>query len=345
MPIVNYYLKKPDGDPPRSLIYLQFKYNGQKLVYSFGQKINPVDWSKEKKRVKSNRQTILTGLYALNELLDELESNCLDHYQKEMKHGIPAVSLLRFRLDTFIRHKQGRTDDPTLFLLFDQLISDGLKNYATTKGHLLKFDIAHRYYVDLEKINLDFFHRYTTFLREELKLKPNSIARDIGAIRTVMSKALDVGLTSNIQWRHKQFSYPTERSRTTRLTEKEITRLSRYDLSENKRLESIRDLFVLACLTGLPYEQCTLLRTDGIVQIRDKPYLQTIRSNKGPLFIPCHPIVLQILEKYQARMGRMPRTISNQKFNLYIKEACSLAGVSQWQHITSRTALRSFNAG
>ncbi len=82
MPNVNFYLKSP-GQVTLSLIYLLFKYNGRKLVYSFGQKINPQDWSKTAKRVKSNRQTILDGQYALNEQLDRLEKYCLKVYQEE----------------------------------------------------------------------------------------------------------------------------------------------------------------------------------------------------------------------------------------------------------------------
>src|ERR1700732_2222861 len=102
MPSVNFYLKKPAGKLPDHLIYLQFKYNGRKLVYSFGKKINPLEWSKDNKRVKSNRQTILDGRYALNELLDKLEKACIKAYNEELVNGIPPVSVLKFRLDSFI---------------------------------------------------------------------------------------------------------------------------------------------------------------------------------------------------------------------------------------------------
>src|ERR1700689_4727189 len=98
MPTVNFYLKKPPGKLPYALIYLQFKYKGRKLVYSFGEKINPPDWSKELQRIKSNRHTILDGRYEINDLLDKLEKQCLRLYQEESQHGVPPVPVLKFRL-------------------------------------------------------------------------------------------------------------------------------------------------------------------------------------------------------------------------------------------------------
>src|SRR5450631_1529691 len=186
MSSVNFYLKKPVGPLPWCLIYLQFKYNGKKLVYSFGQKINPVDWSKTQKRVKSNRQTILDGQYAINELLDKLEKLCLRAYQEEMLKGVPPVSVLKFRLDAFVRQNKGRDQASEFYRLFDRFISgeiknggrdkspDTLRNYATTKGHLQQFDIDTRYHVGFENINLEFFGKYVSFLRNELHLGHNS---------------------------------------------------------------------------------------------------------------------------------------------------------------------------
>jgi integrase len=52
--------------------------------------------------------------------------------------------------------------------------------------------------------------------------------------------------------------------------------------------------------------------------------------------------------------NKLPRSVSNQKFNLYIKEVCQMAGLSQkgrlenqpeqelWQCVSSHTARRSF---
>jgi hypothetical protein len=71
MPSVNFYLKKAEASG-RSLIYLQFKYNGNKLLFSFGQTIESTSWNTNKQRVKSNTVTTADGKYALNDLLNNL---------------------------------------------------------------------------------------------------------------------------------------------------------------------------------------------------------------------------------------------------------------------------------
>src|SRR5947199_200007 len=76
MPTVNFYLKKPEelkeGVSPRrkpgsSLIYLQFKYNSKKFVYTFSHTIDPDDWNAGKQRVKNNKRTLRNGDYLLND--------------------------------------------------------------------------------------------------------------------------------------------------------------------------------------------------------------------------------------------------------------------------------------
>lgn len=91
MPVVNFYLKKPEPKTKKSLIYLQFKYNGNRLVYAFNQSIDPANWSAPKQRIKSNKVTTGDGQYSLNELLDNLERECLRGYHTEIKNGIPPL--------------------------------------------------------------------------------------------------------------------------------------------------------------------------------------------------------------------------------------------------------------
>ncbi len=382
MPNVHFYLKKPPGKLPFALIYLQFKYNGRKLVYSFGQKINPPDWSKTTKRVKSNRQTILDGQYALNEQLDRLEKHCLKVYQEELGKGIPPVAVLKFRLDAFLHQQQGKKKEPIFYDLIDRFIAgeiknkgkdksrNTLKNYSTLKTHLEAFDIGTRYHIHFENINLDFFHRYVEFLKKELKLKPNSIARDIGSLKTVMNEAVDLGYTTNIQFRHKKFSFAGVETDAVHLTEKEIARLYRFDCSAKKRLEQVRDLFVYGCFSGQrffgaaahnPYKRSVSDRLDikqlNIKEIDRASFLNLPAVGAGgPVTLPCHPLLSEILQKYRASPGHLPKTPSNQKFNDYIKEVCRLAGLLEkgrlstapdlelWESISSRTAPMSMAA-
>ena len=58
---VGFYLKKA-AKGKKALIYLQYRYHGQKLVYSFEQTIDPKNWNPKKHRVKSNFETTANNI-------------------------------------------------------------------------------------------------------------------------------------------------------------------------------------------------------------------------------------------------------------------------------------------
>src|SRR4051794_30373778 len=101
LPEVNFHIKPADSNG-KSLIYLQFLFNKQRLFYSFGQKVNPEDWSKKKQRVKNKMQTTEDGMYLMNDLLNELAKECETVYKDMIsKRQVPTPEALREALDKF----------------------------------------------------------------------------------------------------------------------------------------------------------------------------------------------------------------------------------------------------
>src|SRR5687768_8293789 len=103
---------KPKDENGKSLIYLQFLYNKNRLFFSFGQKIKPSSWNAHKQRVKSNRETTTDGKYSLNDLLDNLEKVCEKAYHQELKNGIPQPEKLKKYLEDVINQNDEDPDTP-----------------------------------------------------------------------------------------------------------------------------------------------------------------------------------------------------------------------------------------
>lgn len=380
MPEVNYYLKKEDVNEKdrlnkKSLIYLQFKYAGKKLVYSFGQKIEPKNWNKQTKRVKNNKATTADGNYLLNDLLDALAKACMKGYKAELVHGVPSTEQLKKYLDAIVyQSAPAQQNNNDLFSLFDRFIAgeiknkgkektrNTLKNYVTAKGHLLAFCKSIKHTLTYDDINLDFLYKFTSFLSKQWSkpdetkgLKQNSIAKTITVLKTVMGEAVDLGYTSNMQYKHKKFSYTEEETDAVHLSEQEIITLYELDLSSKPRLSQVRDLFVVGCFTGLRYSDYSKITSEHIVNSDGDLFIKMItQKTKELVIIPCNPIILEIFAKYQESSNRLPRAISAQKFNEYVKEICRLAGFTEkgrlstepgkqlWECVTSHTARRSF---
>jgi integrase len=378
MPEVNFYLQKPKAPKPTKdnpkpkprkeyLIYLQMKYSGEKLVYSFGQHIEPENWSDKKQRAKSNVLTEGNNKIYVNDLLNNLETECLKAYNELVKNGTPAPGSIRTRLQAFmdkdrVKQQESKTG---LFSLIQKFVdneisyrgrqrqSNTTRTYKTTLNHLKEFSAKNKIALDYDGITLDFYNQYVTYLRKQ-GLNVNSIGRDIKNLKTFMGEAVDMGYTNNLQFKHKKFAVGREDTEAVYLTWEEILKLYRHDFSSNKRLERVRDLFVFGCCVGLRFSDFSRIKPENIIKDGSDYFIKVKTQKTGEtVIIPCNPLVLEIFNKYKSENNTLPRAVSSQKFNDYIKECCQQAELNEagrlstepdlqlWQCVSSHTARRS----
>ena len=370
-PQVHFRLK-PEDQNGNCSIYLQFLYDNKRLFYSFGQSINKKAWNANKQRVKKNDSTTADGKHSLNDLLNSLESLCEKSYNEELKHGIPAPETLKSYLDGFIHQNDDNNKSDDLFELIDRFISGEIKfkgrdkkigtfkQYRAAKRHLQAYELKYKTKITFDSITLDFFYRYVSFLKT-LKngagepLSQNTIAKGIRILKTFLNEAVDLGKTNNLQFKHKKFYVADEETDAVYLSEKELMNLYKFDLSQNKKLEQVRDLFVFGSFVGLRYSDYSAIKSENIVTIDEDNFIKIKTQKTGDhVIIPCNHIVLEIFKKYESNANRLPKTISNQKFNEYIKEAALAAGLTEkgrlstdpnkplYDCLSSHTARRNF---
>jgi len=367
---VNFYLKDPkkEGETP---IYLKFLYNGKILKYYVGQSIDTSKWNEKKQRVKNNKLTTADGKHYLNDLLDNLVKECKTAYNEALKDGIPAPETLKEKLIAFMQQNDGKGDKQkvTLFSLAERFKNNEIKHkgqdkspntiktYNTTLEHLKDFVKKEKEYsrgLDFEDINLDFYYKFVSFLKGK-KLGQNAVSKDVSILKVFMSEAVDLGYTTNMTFKHKKFAAPRIDTDAVYLKEDELMTLYNYDFSKNKKLETVRDLFIFGCFVGLRFSDYSTIKPENIVTIDGDFFIKLITQKTGELvIIPCNPVVLEIFEKYKNNPNRLPRAISNQKFNEYIKDACKDAKLNEigrlatepllelHECISSHTARRSF---
>lgn len=334
-----------------------------------GKRLRKGNWSDAKQRLKSNKATTTDGQHLVNDLLDALEKEFLIAYNREIKTGIPAPRTLKQHLDNFLYQnlQESPTQENTLFKLINRFVAGEIKfrgrdktkgslnNYNSVLKHLVEFQKKKSYKVDFETITLDFFYQYVTFLKNTVKLSQNTVAKDITLLKVFMSEAVDLGYTNNLQYKHKKFTVASVDTDAVYLSENEILALYRFDLSKTPKLERVRDLFVFGCFTGLRYSDYSTIRPENVVEMDGDLFIKRVAQKTQDLvIIPCNPVILELFKKYDRNYNKLPRTISGQKFNEYIREACKAAGMLEtgrlstdpglqlWQCISSHTARRSF---
>lgn len=215
--------------------------------------------------------------------MDNLKRVCVKAYNEALQTGTPTPEQLRIHLQDFVNKNHHEEEVaagiPTIFRLADRFIAgeikfkgkdkskSSLQNYAAVTKHLKEFQNKIKYQVNFESINLDFFYKYVTYLNEIAKLAPNSIAKDIAILKVFMGEAVDLGYTNNMQFKHKKFAYNEIDTDQVYLTEKEIIDLYRFDLSDNKKLEQVKDMFVFGAWVGLRFSDFSNIKPENIVQI------------------------------------------------------------------------------
>lgn len=378
---VNFSLRKDiQAKTGKALIQLSFRYPyKQRLRFTWGDAVEPHKWDAKRQRVKNTKETKDNGEYHINDLLDRLEKELLVIYHIEkVKAGYPKPQELALKLKAFMNQSQGSTNKPevpTFFSLLDRFIAgeivmkgqkiklNTIKNYQTAKGHLLEFQNRTGYKIDFEHINMEFFDRFVTFLKSKkihkytgkAGLSKNTIAKSVAVIKTVMNRAVLLKYTTNLEFKNPEFHVPEIAPDAIYLTDDEILKFFRFELSEHPRLEKVRDLFVFGCYVGLRYSDYSNVKPENIVVIEGDKYIKMKTQKTGELvYIPCNPIVLEIFKKYQNNPNSLPKSLHNVKFNAYLKEAGQLAGLTEkgrlierkeeplYKLLTSHVARRSF---
>lgn len=358
MPSTTFILKEPKS-LEETLVFLIYRFNGIKVKYSTGQKLNPKFWNPEKQRAK---ETILFSNYLeFNSLLNSLEADINNSYRKLINDKIQVTpELLKLSLDRTMQKDSGKTKDLASFAEHLVETTDrkaGTKKQLRQSIRLLKeFKQAKKRSLHFDSIDLDFYDQFVDFLIKKNYAK-NTIGTFIKNVKVFLNEAVDRKLTTNLIYRNKRFKNIEEPSESIYLTENEINELYNFDLSNNYRLEKVRDLFVIACYTGLRFSDLSQLRKENI---NEAGTLIKIRTQKTEelVIIPLKTCVREILLKYN---GIPPNLISNQKMNEYLKELGEKAKIKdpilisltkggdrqttlfqKFQLITTHTARRSF---
>ena len=144
-----------------------------------------------------------------------------------------------------------------------------------------------------------------------------------------MGEAVDLKYTDNMKFKRKKFAYNEEGTEHVYLTEDELAKLYALKIN-NKKLDEVRDLFIFGAWIGLRFSDFSNIKPENIIQIDGDSFIKTItQKTKELVIIPCNPVIMEIFEKYADRPNKLPKTISNQKFNEYIKEECKLAELNE----------------
>ena len=281
--------------------------NGARSVISLDRKINPKQFNPSTQKVRGDKE--------INEYLEVIRRKC---YQLEME----LIKLDNFDLNTFIHSfKYGIPQKiDTLLNIYDQHNTQYEQNVVIGKVNvtalykyqknrerlaeylktLNKADIRLR---DITPSIIEGFQNYCL-----KSLKNNTTNKQLKMLKKVLAYAvkeryIDVS-PFQLTLKDEKLDYHT-------LTLDDVKYLMSLKITD-KRIENIRDLFCLQSMTGLSFSDMVSLTKDDI---QDDVIIKRRKKTDIQFVIPVLPIAKKILEKYDYQLP----TLSNQKYNAYLK--------------------------
>ncbi len=238
-----------------------------------------------------------------------------------------------------------------------------LATFHSLRTHLLAYQAFKSKTVTFEGLDFSFYAHFVDFLmfdyqlprkkQPEYGLKTNSIGKDIKQLRIFIRDRMKRKLIAPIDL--SDFKIPEAETDAIYLSYDEIGQLYRTDLSEHPHLIEYRDLFVLACLTGLRFSDFSALKPEDLRM--DMLHKKQAKSDHWVII----PMRQEAKEIFTAQFKERIPELTNAEFNRHIKTVGKLAGITdlitfgskkgatdvietkpKYEWITSHTARRSF---
>lgn len=330
LPKPRFNLKSPKAKS-HSLIFLVFRYRGNRLLYSTGLTISPSEWNPQTQRpIQMERRP---DLWSIQRQLDDLASWCISIYI-ESEYGRIRPKDFKAKLDL----KSGRADEEvetrTEFLEFLDQMLDSMKDQGMRTSsyypylvhvNLIKGFAEEEGEFTYEDVDWNLRLRLIDWLSaKEVKISYGN--KCLSMLRQFLERARRKGLHQNTQYQGTGWLVPQKKAvgQKVILTPKELKYLA--DMPLTGFLKKVRDLFLIGAGTGQRYSDYSRYKPHHFYKsAKGTPILSLIAQKTDiPAIVPLNifPWLIPILEEY----GYHSPKLSMQKMNDGLKVLCQKAG-------------------
>jgi integrase len=291
--------------------------------------INPADWSTAKEEPKNLSDIDFQNL---NFNLVTLKGDLLKYYNKTSSSLVINTQWLKDFLNPTIEVIEKKKIPNTLVEYIgyyieyrkNELNDTSIKKFNVIKQKMKRFQIYRKKPILLSEINDSFKNELVTYYKKE-GYAQNTMQRELVLIKTFCKHARYLGLET-----HSQLdALKLERAKVEKIylsfiDIQAIEKINQEKLTES--LQNARDWLIISCYTGQRVSDFLRFNKEMIRIEKSKHLLEfTQKKTDKIMTIPLHSKVLEILQK---RDGDFPYTISDQKYNDYIKIVCQLAEIN-----------------
>lgn len=206
---------------------------------------------------------------------------------------------------------------------FNYMQKDSAKRYYTIAKNLRAFLLQNKDFKTIDDINsIRFMRLFNQYLYG--KFSKGHIKRHLQTIKAFIVYLVNDELIKYNKVRDYAPVLPIESKEIISLTEDEVITIQKTVLPRN--LNTIKDLFLCQCYTGLSYIDLMQVNKTMVTEFESKFYFVGSRSkSKNKFTIPLCEKAIYLLEKYNYKLP----VISNQKYNKYLKEIAAFCNINK----------------
>ena len=350
---VSFFLKKAkllkNGE---ASVAMRITVDGQRVENNIRKSILPNLWDQSKERAKGTstaavdlNRFIEDARIRIHQIVTELQQTGAEINPLIVQQRFYGVGQVRKQERTILQVIQEHNDEANQ-LIGKDFVEITWRRYETMKRYLGEL-IKQKYGVDdlpLSNFTGEVIRAYEVYLKTEKDLCQNTLIRYMKALKKITTRCLANDWIQKDPFAGIKFrEEPTEPEF---LTLEEVDRI--YNCNPgSKRLEVIKDMFLMSAFTGLAFTDVSQLTEDHIVTDNDgnkwirKPRQKTKQMSNIPLL----DVPLAIIEKYQgdkkaAKKGALLPIPCNQVMNRYLKEIATICKINK--HLTMHTARHTY---
>lgn len=333
---VRYFVLKQKN--PYSQIYIRF-WNGRKYDFktSTGLQVQFKDWNEKDEKVRN--KVTATDKDFINSKLLELKAFVIENFNTEYNTGqIIGKEWLKTQVNSFFNRVDDTKPEKIYFIAWiDEFIKTAPKRlnkgkpisertilaYKSILNNFKEYETVKKLKLKHSDINTAFYFDLIDYFRTEKKYSENTIGNQIKYLKFFCGKIEIENLPIPKDYKNGEFVKPKETATDIYLTTAEIETIYKFDLSNNPRLDNVRDLLIIGLNTGLRISD--FMRLDLSHIKNDTIRIEAQKTGKTAEI----PINTQIETTLNKRGGKLPKSISEQNFNEYLKELGELIGFNE----------------
>lgn len=332
-------------------MFMRITVNGQRAENNIQKSILPNLWNQAKERAIGSGRTavdlnrfIEEARIKVHQIVTELQQNDEPVNAKVVQQRFYGINPNKKTERTILEVIQSHNDDAEKLIGIDFAKTTVLR-YKSMKRYLAEM-IKKNYDVDdlpLSQFTGEVIRAYEVFLKTEKDMSQNTLIRYMKALKKITNRCI-----AN-DWIHKDpfvgIKFREEPTEPEFLTIEELNRI--YECEPGcKRLEVVRDMFLMSAFTGLAFSDVSQLTSEHIV--RDNAGNLWIRKHRQKTRqisnIPLLDIPAAILKKYEgdkkaAKKGVLLPVPANQVMNRYLKEIATICKIDKYltTHVARHT--------